>query len=211
MPPRHRWGIEEESRRAWHPALLALALVLFPGLGTVGASIAFIASWMMRSSFGAAAAGIRTAGWSSRSSKGATRLLAGETRSRVGSPPSGSVTTSTQAILDLKRQLADPDLDIRGQAAVALSRVGKDWHASIDAASVRVRAAPAMAQPYLNLADVYSRCSASGFLDPVSARFYLIRAQEALDVAWRLEPNGAAGPALTQVQHELKALPLVGS
>jgi hypothetical protein len=195
-----------------------LALLLFPGLGTIGVSLGMVVARVMQLRFGVALPRIEGATSNAPPAPRApadaadalpderveTLLGRGDTHAKLAVIRRARLDCDPNSVRIIRRLLLDRDQDVRNEAAVSLCRLDAAMHREIDEAFLRARACDDAAQPHADLAELCRRYAVGGLIDEISARFYLVHAQSALREATRIEPGRHdLCQALTSVEGEL--------
>jgi hypothetical protein len=94
-----------------------------------------------------------------------------------------------ESVALLRGLLTDPDPDIRSEASTTLFNFEMQLNRTLNDAIARVRSAPQEADAYADLGITYCRFVGCGLLDGPSARLYLTRACTALREATTLAPE----------------------
>ncbi|MGI8857905.1 MAG: HEAT repeat domain-containing protein [Thermomicrobiales bacterium] len=109
-----------------------------------------------------------------------------------------------ESVALLRGLLADADPDIRSEASTTLFNFENQLNRAVGDALDRVRREPERADAHVALAATYRRVVDCDLLDAPSARLYLTRACDALQAATALEPSCAHHwVALAHIQNDL--------
>src|SRR5579859_5499537 len=187
----------------WTTTAVLLGLLLFPGFGPLGCTLAFgIAQFLRKSPHQDVGSEPRAGAVISPSlAKRPVDALAHlQVQPLVEILRGSNIELKRAAIEALGRQgdheavrlirtmLTDPHHDVRGDAAVTLSHLEDDFIRALRAAAVQARESPSGAQRY---AELCCRYASSDLLDPASSRLYHVRARDALEAALAQEPAEA--------------------
>lgn len=227
----HRWrargaGIDATGITAGSPlngrtiAFSLIGLLLFPGLGTLGITVAAgISSVRMMAhrqralpAFDADAT--LTVPWNRPSDP--LRDLAIEPLVDILRDPDHPMRHAAVRLLGrrcdresvalLRGLLADPDPDLRGEASTTLFNFEDKLNRALTAARTRAESDPQHAAPHAALAAAYRAFVRCGLLDGPSAHLYLARACAALQEATARDPECTDyWIALADVQNDLGA------
>lgn len=179
----------------WLVAGLLLGLLSFPGLGTASVSVAFSVSYLFRRRVSLPATELlvpqasvalpavlgRGAGPAAQEIQHFVDVLREHnTERRRVVVKSLASQDDRQSIRLLRDLLADPNLDVRSDAAVLITRLEHDEHEAIRAAIAAAQARPRDGLALLALARRCRRYAVNGLVDSASAGPYLARAQTIL-------------------------------
>jgi hypothetical protein len=114
------------------------------------------------------------------------------------------------AVRLVRRLLADPDLEVRSEAAVMLSRLETDMTRAIFAASDGIEKAPRDPEMHARLGSLLREYAESGLPERVLRRHHLLQARKALQRALGLDHESPAAAdrwlELARVHHDLGQL-----
>jgi hypothetical protein len=199
--------------------LALIGLLLFPGFGTFGCTVALVLSSLRVMAHHQRTlppthieAGLPTLARQQMSDP--MRDLAIEPLVDVLREPENALRHAAVRLLGrrcdresvalLRGLLADADPDIRGEASTTLFNFENQVNRALSDALDEARRAPESADAHAEVAAAYRRIVACDLLDAPSARLYLTRARAALQEATTLEPACTRHwVALAQVQNDL--------
>jgi hypothetical protein len=205
-------------------SLGAIALVLFPGLGSLACILALIASRLSsglrpQSSLAEQPEAIPEDGveYSFSPVAGASDWLADldveplDDLMRDRDPLSRRAAIEAlrrrrgyEAVGELRVLLADPDPDVRTFAAVAISELENDFGKELVSVNGRVDESPELARHHAELSGLLYRYACAGPLDDAGRKIFLLRARERIAEAIELDPGlGDAWLGLSRIDLEL--------
>jgi hypothetical protein len=205
-------------------SLGAIALVLFPGLGSLACTLALLASrvscWLRPQSLPVeqpeAILDDREE-HSFSSAVGPSEWLADldveplDDLLRDNDPLSRRAAIEAlrrrrgyEAVGDLRVLLADPDPDVRTFAAVAISELENGFGKELISVTGRVEDSPKQAHHHAELSELLYRYACAGPLDDAGRKIFLLRARERIAEAIDLDPgSGDAWLGLSRIDLEL--------
>jgi HEAT repeats/Tetratricopeptide repeat len=192
------------SLSGWTITAAILGWFTFPGIGTGSISFAYLISYLFRHR--------RIPRYALSDSLTSLKLPStGEYSNKVESPsqvlpfidilrqPNTEIRQAVvrtlgdkgdkESIKILRSLLADGSPDVRGDAAVVLTRLENDYNQNILKALAIVKADPRDIEMSLHLARLCSRFADSGLLDPISQQYYLHNALHILKYIVEIYPK----------------------
>ena len=203
-PSDTRRGIAARTLSGWTISAMILGLFLFPGLGTLGISVAFLFSFLFRRrriphlTLGDTLASMQIPALVLRANSGGTEepvmplvdvLREQNTEMRRAVVRTLGDQGDQGSVEVLRRLLSDTSPDVRGDAAVILTRLENDYSQRIVRLLTAEGEEPQDAELRLRLARLYFEFADSGLLDPVSSRFYLGKARAIYQSETEAHPN----------------------
>ncbi|MBA3823657.1 MAG: HEAT repeat domain-containing protein [Ktedonobacterales bacterium] len=203
-PTDARGGISAKTLSGWTISAGILGMFLFPGMGTLGISFAYLSSYLLRrrriphmtlgeelESMYMPALSLRAGALNEGSEviplvdvlrEQGTEMRRAVVRTLGDQGDQGSVRI-------LRRLLTDVSPDVRGDAAVVLTRLENDSSQDIVRALARAERDPQDALYRQELADRYAKFAESELLDQVSSQYYMNKACELYEEATQLHPR----------------------
>jgi hypothetical protein len=221
---RHAAHADPAYLHRWLLTSVLLALVLFPGLGSLGCTIGFAVSHLlgkgphqdpgMGDHVEAPDPAVRR---SLRDAVDPLRELQIGPLVDILRQPNSELKRAAIAVLGrrgsreamrlVRGALADPDPDVRSDAAVTLSRLEDDVNRALSQAAKELsQAAKELDSPQgvERYADLCYRYATSDLLDAATSRYYLAQARDALQWVTALQPEQAeAWTDLARVYYDL--------
>ncbi len=199
-----RRGISAKTLSGWTISAAILGMFLVPGLGTLGVSFAYLSSYLLRrrsiphmtlgdtlASMQVPVLNLRTDGQGGGSE---VMPLVDVLREQGTEMRRAVVRTlgdqgDEESVRVLRRLLTDASPDVRGDAAVILTRLENTFSQDIVKALARVERDPQDALYRQELAHLYVKFAESGLLDQVSSTYYLTKARALYEEATELHPH----------------------
>jgi hypothetical protein len=185
-----RQGVWAKSLGGWAIVSAVLGWLLFPGIGTASISFAFLLSYLFRrrrvphltlgetlASMQIPALDVRASLWQASQIVPLVDALRQErTEIRQVVVRTLGDQGDQNSVKTLRRLLGDANPDVRGDAAVILTRLENDYQQRILNAMQQVERDPGDLEERLHLARLYYQFADSGLLDQVSSQYYLEKA-----------------------------------